>query len=262
MITASSAHYLIFHPARTSVKVRAKAITGVGVVNYANNIFVDPPTACTGTAIGCNEDPYVFSDPWLYSFCHATQLRRISKKHQNVGAGSVLIFAEDCKESDTIYVDTVIVVENSFPWPTPGATPPRGLTSRSSLPVQKHPHWRGGLKQTLGKGHNGSITYTARSFSAGAGSLGSYSFLPITEAFERVPVCLASMQTTLSQKIRARWKGRYPVLLDSKEACSLITEIDNSAAFKVVSPIKKGKVGATVSACQRAVVRPSEGVMP
>lgn len=262
MIAMCSVNYLIFHPARAKLSVMARAVTVGGVQTYSNNVFVDPPFTCTPKYPGGNEDPYVFTEPWLYSFCHATQLRRLSKTQPNVGTNSVLIFAEDCKREGTLYVDTVFVVDQRLAWPMPGLTPPTLLTT-SSIPVQEHPHLRGGLNKVHGSGHTGRITYTARQFGAVFEVIGSYSFLPITESFERVPVELESLPEHLSQKIRAHWMGRFPVLLDSNDLALLMAKIDKLAAFKVISPIRKGEheVASKMSACKGASVRNGKRVL-
>lgn len=69
---ASKANYIIFHPdyARDQVKVTGEAIVGNRLQRkWKGDIWVD--------AIGNgNEDPFVFNSGWIYSYCHASQLRR------------------------------------------------------------------------------------------------------------------------------------------------------------------------------------------
>lgn len=85
----NKAHYIIFHPdrARQIANVQATVMVKKKILaNWNGDIFVDQ--------IGKgNEDPYVFNNPWLYSYCHASQLRRNRREDSYLQIGSTIIFA-------------------------------------------------------------------------------------------------------------------------------------------------------------------------
>lgn len=230
-------HYLIFHPERQGCNIQGKSFINGDISDFNGNIFVDEKLGKNPPS-GANEDPYVFQLPWLYSFCHATQLRRFSSPGTNIGPGSILIFAEDLKSSGELLIDTVFLVENQYPWHTPGLCPPKQLLPKSAS-VHKHPHFRGGLKSLNNAGHHGVLTYTARSYihaAQGKEVCGiKYSFLPLTESYLPVKINISSISLTgLSNSINKNMHGRYPLLLDDQSASHLIAIILNASSHRVV----------------------------
>ncbi|MBE9200880.1 MULTISPECIES: hypothetical protein [unclassified Nodularia (in: cyanobacteria)] len=102
-------HYLIFHPdyARKKTEVQGKALIKNQLTDWQGSVWVDQPHG--------NEDPFVFSQMWLYSYCHATELRRkpVSKKAY-LKAGSYLFFCSgDAANKRIIQPDTVFVVDHA-----------------------------------------------------------------------------------------------------------------------------------------------------
>jgi len=108
------AHYIIFHPEskRQIIDAKASAIEN-GQVNTAweGKIYVDRIN-------NGNEDPFVYTHPWLYSYCHATQLRRTPREDGNyLQKDSVIFFVSgDCANKRHLTIDTVFVIENALTW--------------------------------------------------------------------------------------------------------------------------------------------------
>lgn len=108
------AHYIIFHPEskRQIIDAKASAIEN-GQVNTAWEGKI-----CVDSINNGNEDPFVFSDPWLYSYCHATQLRRTPREDGiYLQKDSVIFFVSgDCANKERLTIDTVFVIENALTW--------------------------------------------------------------------------------------------------------------------------------------------------
>ncbi len=71
----SKANYIIFHPDSQRQKMEVSATVlenGVQKENWHRFVWAD--------RLGGDDDPFIFSDPWLYSYCHATQLHRQPRK--------------------------------------------------------------------------------------------------------------------------------------------------------------------------------------
>ena len=68
----NKANYIIFHPdfERDNIFVSATSIEENKIIeNWVGKIYVDKIN-------NGNEDPFVFNNPWLFSYCHASQLRQ------------------------------------------------------------------------------------------------------------------------------------------------------------------------------------------
>jgi hypothetical protein len=166
-------HYLIFHPdrARQRTEVQAKALINNQPVDWQGYVWVDRP--------GGNEDPFMFSDQWLYSYCHATQLRRQSRSNAAyVKAGSHLFFCSgDAADNGLIQLDTIFVVGHIAEWPS----------SQEGLPVEFESHymnsdselWQRHFRYPFIGQHEGKYTYVSRHWSDGETE---YSFLPVSKS--------------------------------------------------------------------------------
>ncbi|MGE0397191.1 MAG: hypothetical protein AB7T06_10765 [Kofleriaceae bacterium] len=115
------AHYIVFHPEqkRQAVAVHAHEVVDGGLKAWSGDIWVDAPPD--------NEDPFVFREPWLYSYCHATELRRAPNKRADyIQVGSVIVFASgSMADAGMLLVDTVFVVGRVERWPEPARLPER-----------------------------------------------------------------------------------------------------------------------------------------
>ena len=229
------AHYIIFHPdkARQAIDARATALKNGQVhTTWEGKICVD-------SINNGNEDPFVFSDPWLYSYCHATQLRRTPREDGiYLQKDSVIFFASgDCANKENLTIDTVFVIENALRWTKkPELTLPikfRGINEDSPL-------WKRHLKFPF-CGQHASLTHTyeARHYTNQDTEVEApFSFLPIDNNDKRVTIPFGELTTELVAKINKMIRGKYPVLLTEAEMKTLFQLIKNSAATKVLKDIR------------------------
>jgi len=153
--------YVIFHPERAAFRVEGIAsVRRAAEQPWTGIIYADP----SDLDFGRNEDPYVWSIPWLYSYCHATQLRRnLSKRTAFVKAGSRLFFCDNhAARRGLLAVDTVFVVGERHPWHSVGSVPPTSIRGASQEGSEEYlRHFRHGINRK-GEGHRGKYTYTAK----------------------------------------------------------------------------------------------------
>jgi len=107
------ANYIIFHPEsqRQHVHVNGDVVLNNELINgWDGDIWVDK-------MFDCNEDPFVFNDPWIYSYCHASQLRRCLKHNGSINTGSYLIFVNGTAvNKNKLAIDTVFCVGSILEW--------------------------------------------------------------------------------------------------------------------------------------------------
>lgn len=228
------AHYIIFHPdkARQAIDARATAIENGQVhTTWEGKICVD-------SINNGNEDPFVFSDPWLYSYCHATQLRRTPREDGNyLQKDSVIFFVSgDCANKRHLTIDTVFVIENALTWTKkPELTLPikfRGINEDSPL-------WKRHLKFPF-CGQHASVTHTyeARHYTEQDTEVEDpFSFLPIDKNGKRVTIPFSELTTELVAKINKKIRGKYPVLLSCDEMQQIYQLIETEAVTKVIGNI-------------------------
>ncbi|MEH2242868.1 hypothetical protein [Nostoc sp.] len=202
-------HYLIFHPdeQRTKTEVKGEALIESQVTDWQGYVWVDKPD-------GSNEDPFVFSETWLYSYCHAAQLRRKeSLKHAYVRAGSYLFFCSgDAAQKGTIQLDTVFIVDHVAKW----------MDNPQRLPEEFQQHyqnknsdlWLRHFMHPFHCCHKGKYTYVSRQQFH---KKDDYSFLPISQNGDRVEFNLKLLTPDLKSKIEHKTSGRYPVILSEEE---------------------------------------------
>lgn len=210
----SKANYIIFHPdyARQQVSVVAESIVGSRLrKNWSGNIWVD------AVGIG-NEDPYVFHDGWLYSYCHASQLRR-KPSNNYLQKGSWLVFCSgDFANDGVLCVDTVFQIDQAHDWIRKPhlAVPPafKGyFKSRRNL-------WNRHFAFPLTPdGPHKSVTHT---YEAALGI--SKSFLPLYNG-SRVCIDFSQLPNRLGGKISGGVRGKYPVNLTEVEIVQIVNLI-------------------------------------
>jgi hypothetical protein len=229
------AHYIIFHPEskRQIIDAKASAIEN-GQVNTAweGKICVD----CINKG---NEDPFVFSDPWLYSYCHATQLRRTPREDDRYLQKDTVIFfvSGDCANKERLTIDTVFVIENALTWTKkPELTLPRKFQGIN----QDSPLWKRHLRFPF-CGQHASVTHTyeARHHTDQETEVEApFSFLPIAKNGNRVTIPFGELTKELVAKINKKISGKYPVLLTEAEMRTLFQLTKNIAATKVLKDIR------------------------
>jgi hypothetical protein len=229
------AHYIIFHPdkARQAIDAKATAIEN-GQENTAWKGKI-----CVDSINNGNEDPFVFSDPWLYSYCHATQLRRTPREDGNyLQKDSVIFFVSgDCANKRHLTIDTVFVIENALTWTKkPELTLPRKFQGIN----QDSPLWKRHLRFPF-CGQHASVTHTyeARHHTNQDTEVEApFSFLPIAKNGKRVTIPFGELTTELVAKINKKIRGKYPVLLTEAEMRTLFQLTKNIAATKVLKDIR------------------------
>ena len=223
----NKAHYIIFHPDRARQKA---VVSGVVLRNeeaiegWQGYVWVD----CIGRG---NEDPFVFTDPWLYSYCHASQLRKSSGWPVYLKAESHLVFVSgDQANLNKLCIDTVFVIENVLNW-----NKPLGLPSKYqyTYKVENNPLWSRHFRFPFEGVHEKvSKTYEAAMWRDGHAK---FAYLPVVAATgERVSIELDDLDVMLAKKIRRNIKGKYPVLLSGSDVEAILKEITKDSVLKVV----------------------------
>ncbi len=227
------AHYIILHPEshRERLSINGGALVGGSLRDWTGNVWVDAPCG--------NEDPFVLCDAWIYSYCHATQLKRAPSASPYVSRGSHLFYCSgDAANEGLLRLDTVFLVDRVAAWPTD----PLGLPSE----FQGHQDnltselWTRHFKFAFLGHHEGRYTYVARMWSEGAVD---YSFLPIDRDKGRVTLDFDELTDGLSSKIDANVVGKYPVMLSGSERDEILGLVRPRAAAHVVRVDTRRGVG-------------------
>lgn len=226
----NKAHYIIFHPEKKRQKINVQATALVNkqiLTNWVGDIYVDK--------IGeGNEDPFVFNDPWLYSFCHATELRRNDRIDNYLQVGSKIFFASGQQANKGILtIDTVFVIGDIQKWkPKPDL----------QLPVKYQGHKNSESELWIRhfcfpfKGIHDKVSHTYEAELWQKGKM-DYSFLPLSKIGERVSIPLDEFSQQLKDKILGKVKGKRPVLLTDTEIQTIATQIDSATETKVLKNI-------------------------
>lgn len=221
------ANYVIFHPdyARQSVEVSARALEkGKLKNNWKGEIWVDEIKKG-------NEDPFVFTDNWLFSYCHASQLRR-NPSNCYLQEGSWLIFCSGNSANDGfLKVDTVFEIGKVHLWRrNEGLKLP--IDFRDHMNNSRSELWRRHFKFPFHGIHKG-VTHT---YEAKIGDANS--FLPITNN-ERTQIDFEELPKELEKKVSNKVWGKYPVLIDDYETKIIIKKLKEKAEILVVGKIKE-----------------------
>lgn len=208
--------YIIFHPHRTPFRVEGIAsISGAAEQPWCGTIYADRSHPKFTT----NEDPFLWTAPWLYSYCHATQLRREARQGRDVvDKGSRLFFCNgrDAQEGK-LTIDTVFVVRRAHKWPKVGESPPTDLTRRLREDSASNlRHFRHGMRAEGKRRHSGKYTYEANHEGP------DRSFLPLDEKGNvftiRADRALLNVSAEeLKSRVPAR-RSSYPLMLTTSSA--------------------------------------------
>lgn len=231
----NTANYIIFHPKRQEVEVSATVLNGSKIIKgWIGNIFVD----CVGDG---NEDPFVFNNPWLYSYCHASQLRRKERPHgEYLQKGSKLIFVNgNDADSGMLTVDTIFEVGEVLDW------------GRCYSPMQELPgkylHIKKNKKSDLWTKHfqfpfrtkNPSHTGVTNTYEAKLWNedCDSYSFLPLNREGKNVSIPFSQLDQDISDYLKEKRKGKRPALMSCEDIAPIIKMIDEQTDIKVLQDI-------------------------
>lgn len=224
-------NYIVFHPKRTRVTVRAKVIIDNTFMDWNGSIWVDNRIN--------NEDPFVFSDQWVYSYCHATQLRRKPNKNDYLTNESTLFFCTVVNADNNILeFDTIFIVDSSSAWITPGMKIPECFIKHQGVDDSElwKRHFKFGIN-TKGNGHIGQYTYSAKMYDE-ITAKEEYSFLPIDNDNALVQIPMNSISVPLCKKININLIGKRPVIINDEEKSELLQLIRNKTKIKVVKDIQ------------------------
>ena len=228
------ANYVIYHPERQSVPVKATALTNNNNIleNWEGNIFVDWIKDYQG-----NQDPYVFNNPWLYSYCKTPNLRRVPRKDGNfIQNSSTIIFVDGNQaEEGRLLVDTVFIVGGVCPWRSKKSLIPEKYSQhqdniKSSL---WNSHFKYGVESSGVYQHPGFITYEAALYDGQQ----SYSFLPYRDG-QLVSIGFDELSIPLSVLLKSKIKGKYPVRLTDSHIQELMDIINQKCTLKVIKDIQ------------------------
>lgn len=225
------ANYIIFHPdhARQVTTVHALALVGNKLLtNWTGDVYVDK------IGVG-NEDPYVFHDPWLYSYCHASQLRRNFRKDCYLQVDSKLIFASGQQANKGILtVDTVFLIGSIQTWDNNPLQMP--LKYQSHYQNNQSQLWRRHFRFPFHGCHETvSHTYEAELWQK---SKADFSFLPLDISGQRASVSFDELPQEVRNKITRNVKGKFPVLLDTDEieiVASKICSVTETKVLKIIT---------------------------
>lgn len=224
-------HYVVFHPERCGYKAIGEAVVaGKHEKNWQGTVWTDPYRRKAGS----NEDPFVWHSEWLYSFCHASQLRRKqSMSRSYVRAGSHIFFCETrAAKQGSLKVDTVFVVSSIEPWMQRAKTVPARFTAHqeSGQTAVWRRHLQHGIDAPDRKGtHMGEYTYVAQ--------LNGDSYLPLT--MDGMPVSLpvqsilGRRQNDLSKALPDGQTTR-PFILEDAERLVLLDAVVKAAHTRVL----------------------------
>jgi len=218
-------HYVIFHPdsAREQLRVEGRALVGSKPLSWAGEVWIDDECG--------NEDPFVLTERWLYSYCHATQLRRAPSPRGYVTSGSVLFFCSgDATNKGVLQVDTLFVVAHAAQWASP----------KSGLPAEFRGHfknlhsdlWNRHFRFPFDGEHAGEFTYVAKAWTEGAEE---YSCLPLDKKGKRVAIDFKQLSLDMRKAILAKVQGKYPVQLNKTQKDELFGRVLEQAQVQIVS---------------------------
>jgi hypothetical protein len=239
----TNAHYIIFHPdhQRQCVAVEAKALVHDQLHNnWRGSVFVDKLDDGT-------EDPFVFHDPWLYSYCHASQMRRSLTNDNRLAEGSWLFFVSgQSANNGTLAFDTIFLVSGRQAWQQTARglqLPQKYLYLRKTpknLLYQKYFRW-----PIMDDIHSSvAYTYEADIWSPGKSQ---YPFLPLDAEGQKPTIRLSELSPGLGNLVINHVPGKYPVPLTERQALSILVLLEDRVITRVVGNMnllqERGELG-------------------
>lgn len=218
--------YLVFHPDKWRQRTPAtgRAVGPQGPVSWRGLVWADrAPSNC---------DPLVFWEPWVFSYCHATQMQR-RPYGPHLCRGSWLIFSSgDAIDAGKLRVDTVFLVADVRPWRSP-KSPPANYDPELHRPDSIL--WADHLRAGMEGGHPGRFRYTYEAAPFADGNP-HYSFLPLDRDGERPTVSLSELPAELTERIRAKVYGKRPVPLNLSDVTTILDAVRKRSSLLLVGP--------------------------
>ncbi len=170
-----------------------------------------------------NHEPSVLTDPWLYSYCHATQLRR-----SRMGSGSLIFF---CDHQNGFF-DTVFVVREKHRWNRLRPKRPHLPVRLETSPPNVELAWKLQFKwPARGYHENANLTFEGSTW-----PLEPFSFLPLLRQEPLHPSDLPL--PWLERLLGAPHRGKRPLALASADADTLYRALRQAADELVVGGIR------------------------
>ena len=224
--TSMVAHYIIFHSERQKINANVKVLRNNLIYEENRDIYVDQINEGFS-----NEDPFVFSNPWLYSFCYATALKRVPNNIY-VQPNSYLIFSdlEEAKKNQLL-IDTIFLVDNVLVWPEKAKKPPIDYSYKKGDVWFRH--IKHGIRPLTEKGHKGEYTYEAKMYKQ---YKDNFSFLPFSKG-KRIKIMIKD--NFLSSKIKTSMNTNsfHPPVILKKELDQILKTLNSNLTDKVVEII-------------------------
>lgn len=232
-------HYLIFHPDRERELVK---ISGKAIIN--NQLKDDWTGMIWSDKRKHNEDPFIYDQQWVYSYCHATQLSRAFKKNfPFVQAGSVLFFCSgDYIDKNEVVLDTVFCVQGAYKWVSNQLTGPQlPYELEDYFGDNSSPLWERHLKYPFQNQHytpkKGNYTYISAKFAKQVTQ--NYSFLPLKDSGIRTSFPTSILNDNLVTLINEKKNGKRPVPLTECYKNELLDLIYKHTMIQVVEVQKE-----------------------
>ncbi|MBP1615307.1 MAG: hypothetical protein H6Q13_2755 [Bacteroidetes bacterium] len=233
-------NYIIFHPKREKVKALATVMYNNSKIihDWEGQIFVDD-------VHDGNEDPFVFNNPWIYSYCHASQLKRSSRKGYYLQPESKLIFISG-PDADRgfLTVDTVFVIDSVLEWGIKSPLhsqdiPLKYLTIKNSTNSDLwERHFKFPFEGEKAPHKNTLYSYEAKLWEENIVQA-QYSYLPLTDSQEQISIPFSELPPSVMNILIRKKKGKFPAEIDSEvDINEVLKLIESKAAIKVLKNIK------------------------
>jgi len=230
-----SLDYVVFHGRRSEYAIEGVALVAGKLINgWRGTVYTDPVRRKAGS----NEDPFVWSKKWLYSYCHTSQLRRAQSNTGFVQTGSMIFFCDfQSAKADRLKVDTVFVIGKVCPWQERAKNLPLEFASEqvSGASDAWLRHFRHGTRTPGEKGHRGLITYVADHDRKNG------SFLPIGSDGQSATLELNQVFSSKTSAFVKSGLGQfrsYPRVIPKSEAVNLydaLTDLGTTRVFSILN---------------------------
>lgn len=229
-------NYIIFHPNRDKVKALATVINSNNEIIYdwEGQIFVD-------NLDGKNEDPFIFNNPWIYSYCHASQLKRNQRRGSYLQPGSKLIFVSGPDADNGMFtVDTIFIIDSVLKWDTSLPANSREVPSKYSLIKNDRNSvlWNKHFKFPF-EGQHSKVTHSYEAKLWEDHEIQTqYSYLPLTENQQSVSIPFSELPCSIMNILIKKRKGKFPAEISSEDINLILELIESKTSTKVVRDIR------------------------
>lgn len=169
-----------------------------------------------------NQDPYLWTDRFLHTYCHMSQLRA------DVGGIHLWVTGDDFPDFSRLYCDLVFVVAEKHLWQQPNHIAPADQLVDSEEAFNDHYRWHSQHPYKRRRRHTLKAD-PERSFQAQAAD---GALIDVVPSLERHGITLASLQTGL----RAGFASR-PMGISSATAAAVAADLRSQATHHLTGPM-------------------------